>query len=354
MRHFSIDTYMLRGFVLGWLYENKTIKKKDVHQALYKKLREKFELKARLAEDCYRDAISTYKGWLKNPKRGRFPVIRNKSIWLSPKLSYNFNMEKMRLTILGEEVKILGYPRTLETYKDWEIAEARLTKRREDYYLNVTMKKELEEVIPNGLIAVDVNMDGIYLGNDKQVIIIPTYLSDAHHYKNLAEKLQKKYPRRWKENKRILNRIRHFHTKARNILLDFAKKVGKWVTDEAKRLNANVIVLENLNKMINHVSNLSKDYRGKLYLMQYRRVQEWIQHQAVKHNMKVIFVDAKYSSTTCPKCGSRMEESGYRTLKCEKCGFEENRDYVAVYNLYGRGSLSLSTAPQRRDVNTNR
>ncbi|WP_240931249.1 hypothetical protein [Acidianus sulfidivorans] len=65
--------------------------------------------------------------------------------------------------------------------------------------------------------------------------------------------------KRWKENKRILNRIRHFHRRARNILLDFAKKVGKWVIDEAKRLNTNVIVLENLNKMINHVNHLSKD-----------------------------------------------------------------------------------------------
>ncbi|WP_277346524.1 zinc ribbon domain-containing protein [Acidianus sulfidivorans] len=79
-----------------------------------------------------------------------------------------------------------------------------------------------------------------------------------------------------------------------------------------------------------------------------------MQQQAMKRGMKVIFVQAKYSSQTCPKCGSKMTEVAYRTLKCEKCGFEENRDYIAVYNLYGRGSLSLSTAPQRRDVNTNR
>nr|WP_277346523.1 zinc ribbon domain-containing protein [Acidianus sulfidivorans] len=138
------------------------------------------------------------------------------------------------------------------------------------------------------------------------------------------------------------------------MLLDFAKKVGKQIVDEAKRLNANVIVLENLNRMINRVNHLSKNYRDKLYLMQYRRVQEWIQQQAMKRGMKVIFVDAKYSSQTCPKCGSKMTESGYRTLKCEKCGFEENRDYIAVMNLYGRGSLSLSTASQRRDVSPNR
>ncbi|QXJ34434.1 zinc ribbon domain-containing protein [Saccharolobus shibatae] len=46
-------------------------------------------------------------------------------------------------------------------------------------------------------------------------------------------------------------------------------------------------------------------------MMQYRRIQFWIQHQAMKNGMKVIFVDAKYSSTTCPKCGSKMKENGF-------------------------------------------
>ncbi|WP_240931227.1 transposase [Acidianus sulfidivorans] len=49
--------------------------------------------------------------------------------------------------------------------------------------------------------------------------------------------------------------------------------------------------------------------------------------------MKVI-IDDKYSSTTCPKCGSKLKRMVI-TLRCEKCGFEENRDYIAVYNLYG-------------------
>jgi len=98
--------------------------------------------------------------------------------------------------------------------------------------------------------------------------------------------------------------------------------------------------------MINHVDNLRKDYRLKLYLMQYKRIQWWIEWQAKKYGLKVIKVNPAYSSTTCPKCGAKMKENGYRTLKCPNCGFEEHRDYVAVMNLYGRGSLTLSTARQ--------
>jgi len=82
----------------------------------------------------------------------------------------------------------------------------------------------------------------------------------------------------------------------------------------------------------------------KPYLMQYRRIQQWIEWQAKKYGLKVIKISPAYSSATCPKCGALMRESGYRTPKYEKCGFEEHRDYVSVLNLYGRGSLTLSTA----------
>jgi putative transposase len=63
--------------------------------------------------------------------------------------------------------------------------------------------------------------------DDTHYIRIPTRLNEARHWKSLAENLQKKYPRRWKENRRILRRIRSFHQRARRIMEDFAKKIGK-------------------------------------------------------------------------------------------------------------------------------
>ena len=126
--------------------------------------------------------------------------------------------------------------------------------------------------------------------------------------------------------------------------MDFAKKVGRWIVEIALLLKANVIVLERLAKMISKVNDLRKNYRLKLYLMQYSRIQKWIEWQAKKYGLKVIKVNPAYSSTSCPKCGTLMKENGYRTLKCERCGFEEHRDYIAVLNLYGRGLLHPSTA----------
>ncbi|MEM0299960.1 RNA-guided endonuclease TnpB family protein [Saccharolobus sp.] len=348
-------------YVLFWLKENKVNPNENgvlqlVHQELYEKLREEFSLPSKVAEDCYRDALSVYKGWFNNPKKGRFPRVYKPTVWLTPKLSYSIDFEKMMVGIgsVGE-LPILGYPRNFSFYKDWELREARLVIREDKAFLKVTFEKEQVKVEPKGSVAVDVNMSEIVVGKDgSNYVRISTRLHEAHHFKSLAEALQRKYPKRWRENRRIVHRIHSFHQKAKRIMEDFARKVGEWVVDIAKDFGANVIKLENLKDLIKHVNRLPSEFRDKLYLMQYRRVQYWIEWQAKKHGLLVEYVNPRYSSTMCPRCGQKMKEVGYRYFSCPSCGYENDRDVIAIVNLNGRGSLTLSTAPQMRDVVPNR
>ena len=124
---------------------------------------------------------------------------------------------------------------------------------------------------------------------------IQTRLHESHRWKSLAENLQGKYPRRWKENEHILARIKSSHVKAKRITEDFAKKV--WVVG-AKRMGAGIIKLESLKNLIRNVGKLAKEFRDKLYLMQYRRLQYWIGWQTKKQCLLVEFVNPKYSSFT--------------------------------------------------------
>ncbi|BBG25177.1 hypothetical protein IC006_2512 [Sulfuracidifex tepidarius] len=62
--------------------------------------------------------------------------------------------------------------------------------------------------------------------------------------------------------------------------MEDARKVGKWVVEIARMMGANVIKLESLRNLIKNVDKLSKEFRDKLYLMQYRRLQYWIVWQA--------------------------------------------------------------------------
>ncbi|BBG25557.1 hypothetical protein IC007_0062 [Sulfuracidifex tepidarius] len=132
---------------------------------------------------------------------------------------------------------------------------------------------------------------------------------------------------------------------------DFAKKVGRWVVEEAERMGVNVIKLGSLRNLIKNVDKLPKEYRDKLYFVQYRLLQYRISWQARKRGGRRVCYPS-YSSVSCPKCG-KMEEKEYRWFRCA-CGYENDLDATAIVNLNRRGSLTLSSAPQMRDVNPNR
>jgi hypothetical protein len=48
-----------------------------VHNALYRELREWFDLPSRVAIDRYRDALANANAWSNNPKKGRKPKVKS-------------------------------------------------------------------------------------------------------------------------------------------------------------------------------------------------------------------------------------------------------------------------------------
>ena len=123
---------------------------------MYEELREEYNLPSKVAEDCYRDALSIYKGWFNNPKKGRFPRVYKPTVWLTPKASYNMDFDKMTVRIASVgELPILGYPRNLREYMSWRMKEARLVIKDGKAFLKVVFEKPLDSVEPKESIAVD-------------------------------------------------------------------------------------------------------------------------------------------------------------------------------------------------------
>ena len=46
--------------------------------------------------------------------------------------------------------------------------------------------------------------------------------------------------------------------------------------------------------------------------------------------MPVAVIEPNGTSSICPGCGSKLRENGYRVLKCRNCGFEADRDTIAL------------------------
>jgi len=227
---------------------------------------------------------------------------------------------------------------------------------------------KLKPYQPRDVIAVDVNERKIVYGDDEINREKDTEIDEAHRWKKLAEDLQKRYSSSkylaWRRRKAILNRIRSYHRKARDILEDWARKTSLEIVRFAKKLGY-AVAREDLTGLINTLRRIkSKDHRTKLIIIGYARLERWIDWQAERHGVPLAIVDPRGTSSECPQCGSKdFEEAGHRRLRCPRCGFEADREVIRKLNIRKRalkilgisgGSLTTPTAPQMTDVNPNR
>jgi len=342
------------------IIENKVLSLGSAHRLLYSTLKERFSLPSKVAQDCYREALAIAKSWLRNPRRGRLPRVRSLRMWLTHGAGYRIRDGYVEI-IGGIKLKIIGWDRR---YDQYESREARLVYKDRELYLMVSKKvPKPPKYNPRGALAVDINEKHIAVGNSEFEARLETAVERALHYRMLAENLQRKYSSvrypAWLRRRGIRERIGYFHEKAKNIIEDWARKTSHEIVMLAKH-NQYAVAREDLTNLVESLRKLPREHRVALLMLSYRRLEHWINWQAEKHGVPVIVVDPAGTSSTCLRCGGRLKENSYRTLKCPVCGFEDDRDTIAVLNIEKRaiskmgGSLTAPTAPQMTDVTPNR
>jgi len=316
-----------------------------VHRALYRLLRKRYGLPARLATDAIRQGIWIAKGWLKNPRRGRRPVI--KRLWMvltSKSYSFKGRDEVSVLTLDGRRsFKLVYVERWHGRYRDWKPKEARLVVKDGRIWLKVVVEKDIPLVETEGFLGVDVNYANVTL-SDGTRIEIPAF-KRAHGLRIEAERIQKRHGKRWRYVKDVRHRIRALHARSRNVIIDACRKVGLEVARRAYEARK-TIVLEDLTGLRNSVNRKSQLWRVRLSLWAYRELQKWIVWKARLYGVPVLVVNPRGTSSTCPKCGARLAASGGRRLRCTSCGFEEDRDLIAAMNLEMRGAQAALMPPK--------
>jgi IS605 OrfB family transposase len=289
-------------------------------------------------------------------------------MWLYPGQSYWIRDGYVEIAG-GIKLRIIGWDRR---YDGYENGEARLVYR--DNKMTLWISKKIprpEPYKPRDAIAIDVNEKKIVYGDHVINEEKDTKIDTAHRWKKLAEDLQKKYSTTrypaWRRRRGILNRIRSYHRKARDILEDWARKTSLKIVRFAKRLGY-AVAREDLKGLINSLRKIkNKDHRTKLIIMGYRRLGKWIDWQAEKQGVPLTIVNPNGTSSKCPKCDSKgLKEVSYRRLRCPRCEFEADRDVIGKLNIRKRalkklrikadpgGSLATPSAPQMTDVAPNR
>jgi putative transposase len=142
--------------------------------------------------------------------------------------------------------------------------------------------------------------------------------------RRVARRINKKSNRR----RKAVVLLQKVHARIANRRLDFLHKETTKLVQKY-----GTIVVENLN-----VKGLAGGILSKqVYDASWSTFFNFLSYKAEEAGRKVIGVDARYTSQTCPNCGNKKKKSlSERKHNCEKCGYTTHRDTAAAQVILGR------------------
>nr|WP_240912184.1 MULTISPECIES: transposase [unclassified Thermococcus] len=279
-------------------------------------------------DSAIKTAYSILESWRQNYLKGRRkrkkPALRRKFIRVKTTLM-KINDSKIRITVKPrEEYLELDYSNEwfYERIKGWKVGE--LIIRENDVLL--TFSKEIEfsgEV----KIGIDSNLMSLDVYHPKKGWI-KVDLSELHRIAETYDRIidgLKSIQR--KASKRIGKLLKKYSARRKNRIEDYLNKLAVQLSREFP--NA-VFVFEDLNKF-NMLKNGSKKFNRKLSRSTWGKI-----IRKLSYRVPIEFINPAHTSSTCPKCGSRLE-SRNGLVECPNCSFVGDRQFVGAFNIWMRG-----------------
>jgi len=371
---------------------------KDLYRELFSTLNGTYGVSNWIAEGALREATTIIRQWHNSTfQKGHIPRAKALRLyvptaWYNPETGYLELPGGLKLKEVGGNWKCNKYPIAYDWVRvlynpDYEAFFLMLVRKvpLKERKLNVPLSYMVEQGRKrNWVLAVDINVNEIVVGNTKKDLErrYPTlnmainglepskrpsvlcYGSSPKVCVSLEElrkgysrlydsqrKLNEKYPYDLRKRRRGLGRrIRLIIRKMSVIDKLYTKAIAKDIINYALALGSPseglpyVIVLENLRGLQERIiedNDRPRKVKAKISFMAYFKLAKWIITLAKIYGVPYVFVDPKGTSTTCPRCGAKMEQVedpviGKRTMYCPNCHFKEDRDTVALINLVKR------------------
>jgi putative transposase len=186
---------------------------------------------------------------------------------------------------------------------------------------------------------------GIDLGiNRLAVTSHPHFFGNKHiketnnRYFRLRRSLQTKGTKSAKKHLRKLSgKLKRFQSDANHV-------TAKQIVNSCQP--GDTLVMENLTNIRERVKGRRKQRRA-MSNWSFSQLQGFLAYKATWKGIDVVFVDARYSSQACSQCGyidkrNRLSQSQF---SCKHCGYQQNADLNAAYNLARRAKCASSGQP---------
>jgi|GEM_PF-4386089 len=246
-------------------------------------------------------------------------------------------------------IEALNSPKRTRHFKEIEVCDPLIKKEDNRYFLIFPIRKlvelpsieDLSKKLDEGfnILTIDINLDdvcfAIYKVNAngyKRIFIdrIKWNIGEWQRVRKIDEFAKKRYKT---PAKRLWKKLR-----LRN--LGICQRFSSEIVKNALKYNCIAIVYEDLR---NNFRNKNEDYNYKIHMWFYGKIVKYLTNIANWNGIATIYVDPKDTSKKCPKCNGELKECNntIHNLECKKCGFKDDRDWIAVANITKKFLMKL-------------
>ena len=329
---------------LDFALANKTVSIGIIHKAVYRKCRD-----LGLPSDYSRMAVNnasqharSYLGLRKSKRRAGNPVLSGSTIGLGVN-AYAVVDQVLRVST-GKRGTYIWLPLCIpEKWRDrlqYVKGDAMLFKKNNVWFVMLPLRTPDSPAVSDGdptVIGVDLGIvrlaavktpNGVKVWNGKEI------RSRREHFASV----RKRYQRHGR-----MDKIKKSKGKERRWMADVNHKVSRELVNLANQYANPVIAFERLDGIRNRVSG-SKRFNRMISNWAFRDLINKTEYKAAKLGIRVVFVNPRGTSRTCPKCGhsTRSNRPTQADFRCVACGYRGNADAVAAINITARAIDLLS------------
>ncbi|HVB72997.1 MAG TPA: transposase [Ktedonobacteraceae bacterium] len=232
----------------------------------------------------------------------------------------------------------------------WQQESADLLSRKGTFWLHMVVSCAQSAILPTA----ENKTVGIDLGINRLAVTSQPRFFGSKHIKEtnnrsfrLRRKLQAKGTKSAKRHlQKVAGRLKRFQADSNHVV---AKQIVSSLSP------GDTIAMENLTDIRERVKG-RRAQRRAMSNWSFAQLQGFLAYKAAYKSIAVEFVDARYSSQACSRCGHREKRNRVcqSEFSCRKCGYRNNADENAAYNLASRATCVAGGQPVKLPIVSDR
>lgn len=330
------------NYISHYVYTTGDLSQISVQKHTYDTVRTVYKLPSQMACNAVRTVVGSYKTNKTNGFDWTECKYNTPQMTLSWNRDYSLNQDRFSIGTVHGRIKTDYAKSGMEQYFDksvYRFGAAKVVYKHGKFFLHISVTYDSDELQDTDICNVVGHDRGIrfitssYSSDGKTVFFSGNQVKQKRaHYKTLRKQLQQRQT-----------------PSARRRLKAIGQRENRWIQDVNHCISKALVennpkgtlhVIEDLSGIRSATERIRVKDRYVSVSWAYYDLEQKLIYKANEHGQKVIKVNPRYTSQTCPNCGhvdKGNRDKHNHVFRCKNCGYTSNDDRIGAMNLYRMG-----------------